>query len=316
MFKKAIHFIKYNNAAVLILVVIFIMGSGVWAQTEAGQEFIGEQQISNEGVDNILLLEADLDNFDMEFRIEQVEGDDNYFYVTYTYMDLALIDDAWQYQIQEAIRKVSKSLKKDLGIYLAEELQEEYEQRIKELSAEQSQASELGVESTRVEVSEYSGLIGTTLDLAGRFFNDYEPIKIREIPSPSIPPSVLASSVDESAVADDLTDIYNEYINANDPDRDDVFGVLDNCPDDFNPGQEDKDGDDIGDVCDPYYTLIPEEEDVSTTTNETATSSEDSLENSEQKTENSTATSSETQADGEPDVEVIELPVENATSTE
>ncbi len=329
MFKKATHFIKYNNATVLILVVIFIIGSGAWAQTEAGQEFIGERQVSSEGIDNTLLLEADLDNFDMEYRIEQVEEDpptrkasegrSRFYYVTYTYMDLALIDDAWQYQVQEAIRKVSKSLKKDLGVYLAEELNEEYEQRIKELRAEQAQASELGVESTRVEVSEYSGLIGATLNLVGQVFDDYEPIKTYVIPSPSVPPSVLASDVSESSVADDLTDIYNDYINANDPDRDDVFGVLDNCPDDFNPGQEDKDGDDIGDVCDPYFTLTPVEENVSTSSDETATSTDDSTDDRQQTADSSTATSSDEQVEEstEPDVEVIELPVEEAaTSTE
>ena len=45
------------------------------------------------------------------------------------------------------------------------------------------------------------------------------------------------------------------------PDRDwDGDGVLngaDNCPDDFNPGQEDADGDGIGDVCDTTPTTPP-----------------------------------------------------------
>ncbi len=40
-----------------------------------------------------------------------------------------------------------------------------------------------------------------------------------------------------------------EYASA-DPDGDGVLDSVDNCPDDANPGQEDNDGDDIGDVCD------------------------------------------------------------------
>jgi hypothetical protein len=36
-----------------------------------------------------------------------------------------------------------------------------------------------------------------------------------------------------------------------DEDQDGVGGPCDNCPDDANPGQQDHDGDDLGDVCDP-----------------------------------------------------------------
>lgn len=35
-----------------------------------------------------------------------------------------------------------------------------------------------------------------------------------------------------------------------DSDEDGYYDGMDNCPDDYNPGQEDKDGDDIGDICD------------------------------------------------------------------
>ena len=61
MFKRFIHFIKYNNATVLILVFIFVLGSGAFAATETGQEIIGEKQASIQGVDNTLLLEVDLE---------------------------------------------------------------------------------------------------------------------------------------------------------------------------------------------------------------------------------------------------------------
>ncbi|UCE17189.1 MAG: hypothetical protein JSV84_09805 [Gemmatimonadota bacterium] len=38
--------------------------------------------------------------------------------------------------------------------------------------------------------------------------------------------------------------------NCSDPDADDVCAVFDNCPEDFNPGQDDTDGDGVGDLCD------------------------------------------------------------------
>ena len=41
-----------------------------------------------------------------------------------------------------------------------------------------------------------------------------------------------------------------------DRDDDGVLNINDNCPDDANSGQEDLDGDQIGDVCDPCNDLV------------------------------------------------------------
>ena len=218
MLKKAINFIKYNNAALLILLAIFALGSGVWAQTEAGQEFIGEKQEEIKGIDNTLLLSVDLDNFDMDFKIERITEDDKYYFVAYTYLDLVKTDDAWEYLLNEKIRKVSLKIKKDLGAYLAEELKEEYDARVKTLKQEQKIALEKGKE-TRTEVVDYSGLIGKTLKLSEKIFFGYESVKTREIPSPTIPATVLAKRKIKKNISnaseekpDDLTKVYFDYI--------------------------------------------------------------------------------------------------------
>ncbi len=147
------------------------------------------------------------------------------------------------------MRKVSKKLKEDLGEYLAKELSEENEARIKDLKAAQAKARETG-EEKRVEVVQYSGLIGQTLELAGKVFPGYEAVKKRVLPSPSVPPNILAAAKNEtSGGADNLTDIYNDYVSKKDPDQDSFLGVLDNCPNVYNPDQADSDHNGVGDAC-------------------------------------------------------------------
>lgn len=291
MLKKAIDFIKYNNLTVLILLGIFLAGSSVFAQTETGQAVIGEKQVTYQGVDNTLLLQANLENLDMDFKIESISQDDKYYYVTYTFINLEPINNAWQYQLRENKRKISRKLRTDLGKYLAKQLKQEYDARIKELKIAKQAAEQVG-ESQLVEVEEYSGLIGKTLAVAGAIFPGYEPIKKTVLPSPSA--ALLLTNnrenvdpvIDSSGVYDDLSDIYSEYINDNDPDLDNLFGDVDNCPLVANPDQLDSNDDGIGDACE---------------------SNNDSSTNSELPTEAGT---------DEPNVEVIELPIDdNAESS-
>lgn len=277
MFRKFIDFIKYNNAVVFIILAVLLIASGVFAQTEVGQNFIGEKQSKTTGVDNTLLLAADLSAFDMDFKIEKIEADEHYYYITYTYLDLVKKDNVWQYLMQEKVRKVSKILRVDLGKFLAEELSEQYEARISDLLMAQNKARGEG-EQKRVEVSFYDGLIGQTLSLVDKTFPNYKPVKTKELPSPTAPKLASLSNSEESAslqTADNLTKIYNDYVSNMDPDRDDVIGNNDNCPYDYNPDQIDSDLDGRGDVCDSFdNTSLDIDSKVATTS---ATSSEEGI---------------------------------------
>lgn len=288
MLKKTLHFIKYNNAMVLILALIFVVGASTFAQTETGQEFIGTETTWIEGRDNTLLLETDLDSFDMDFQIERIEEDEKYYYVVYTCLDLVEEGSAWQFRLDEKVRKVSKKLKGDLGAYLAEEFSEEYSARIKELKEDKRKAQLQG-EEVRTEVTEYSGLIGQTLSLAEKVFPGYDSTKKRELASPestyALPGKNAISSL---GVADELTRIYYDFVARMDSDNDGYFGLDDNCPETPNPDQADRDGDGKGDACDDLFTLTPVIED------EEATSTEDVFDNNVGTTTEETIISSST----------------------
>lgn len=266
MLNKIIHFVKYNNATIIIIVIVLVVGTSVFA-SETGREAIGKKYTSIEGVDNILLIEADLDNFDMEYKIENIKENEENYFITYTFLDLVKINNVWQYMLKENIRKVSKKNKKDLGLYLAEELKEEYEAKIKKLKKEQDEAREQGQEE-RIEVVEYSGLIGKALDITGKVFSNYEPVKKKKLKSPVAKDALRELKQGEEtetsapvSSSDNLTQIYKDYIAENDPDNDNIFGTNDNCPAIYNPEQTDSDSDGVGDACD-IDSIVTEESTV------------------------------------------------------
>jgi len=317
MLQKIIHFIKYNNLTVLIVLAVFLLTGGVFAATPTGREAIGVKQTKIEGVDNSLLLAADLDNFNMDFKIDKIDQDETYYYVTYSYLDLAIINNAWQYQLNEKVRKITRKLKEDLGVYLAEEFKQQYDARIKELKLAKTEAQSQGQES-RVEVTEYSGLIGKTLDLAAAVFPSYQPVKKVELPAPVLTlPSAIANTAAEGNKAvvssDNLTKIYNDYLAAHDQDHDGVLDAADNCPTVANADQKDSDNDGLGDACSPTLTSP-----VAGATGEgsaTTTSSMPTTDQTASSTDQTATTTGQTSPIPEPDsVQVIELPTDNGSA--
>jgi hypothetical protein len=308
MFKKALDFIKYNNLFILILAIIFILGSGVFAQTETGQALIGNKQVKTEGVDNSLLLAADLDNLKMDYKIEKIEQDEKYYYITYTYIDLINKNSAWQYEMTEKTRPVSRKLNEDLGIYMAGQLQQEYDARIKDLKIEQAKAKGIG-ETQRQAVTEYTGLIGGLLDTVAKVIPNYEPVKKNNLPAPS-------------------SDMLHGYASSTpgDLDGDGLADDEDNCPLDSNPEQIDADANGVGDACDiniiideilndPDTENVKAEEDIPESSEPTADDNSTTTPDSFGEELNPASPSTDTEIDPEsvteePDVEIIEeIPV-------
>ncbi len=257
MLKQFIDFIKYNNIAALVLLALLILGTSALA-AEPVRQALGQKISKTQGFDNTLLLAADLDKMDMDFKIEKIEQDDKFYYVTYTYLDLTKAKQAWEYQLKEKTMKINRRrLKKDLGLYLAQELSEVRYERLKYLKKAQARAKQQG-QQKRVVVEAYSGLLGKVLNTASKVFPGYKPIKTKVLPSPpnlaalrTIKAPRPAEQTIASSAPDNLTAVYLDYLKRKDPDKDNVFGLLDNCPQTYNPDQADSDGDGLGDACDP-----------------------------------------------------------------
>jgi hypothetical protein len=204
-------FLKYNNAATLLVLFLFISGASVFAAPQ-GRQALGAPNSRVEGVDNTYFLSVNLEKFKANYRIEKIEADDEFYYVLYTYNDLVITNGVWQEMAIEKTRKITKkNLDKDLGLYLAGQLSEENAARIAELKQAQDLAKARGPER-RVKVTEYSGLIGKALNVAGEF-TGYEPVKKVELPSPilSVNPDEASQANDQTG-SDNIKSVYDQYL--------------------------------------------------------------------------------------------------------
>jgi len=204
--KKVTNFLKYNNAALLLALAVFLVGSSVFAAPLA-KDALGAKSTSIKGTDNTVLLLTKLDIFDMKYKVEAVTEDIDFYYVKYTYRNLEIKDNAWQEIGREATIKVTKKLQEDLGQYIASQLKDEYAARIAELTSAKEQALQTGPEK-RQEVTEYSGLIGKVLDVSKEVFPGYEPVKVMEVASPEVPAEVTSGGTGP----DNIEKIYDNYV--------------------------------------------------------------------------------------------------------
>jgi len=215
-----VDFMKYNNAFLIVLVVgVIAFSSLAFASEDIRDNTIGGKQVYAEGVDNTLLLNTDLDNFSMDFTINGITENEESFLVSYSYLDLEIQDgtpldnnqtgQVWQIVEKNGGRKITKPFRRDLGLYLADQLSQEAKARIKELKKLKKEEAEKG-QTKIVQVTKYSGLIGKVLDLSGVVFTGYEPVKKIELDTPIV--DEVAQARTRSGSSDNLTNVYNNWV--------------------------------------------------------------------------------------------------------
>ncbi len=176
-FEKIIDFVKYHNAFMIGLVLFFLCSGAIFASEGARDIIIGEEVITQQGIDNTALLEINLDDFDMQMQIIDVSEDGENYYVDYSYNMLVIIENVWQTVNLVETLDVSKIslIGKDLGLYLVEELGEVAGAQMVFLKKVQKKEQEKGVQEIVVSV-DYTGLKGLAIDLKNKILPGYEPV--------------------------------------------------------------------------------------------------------------------------------------------
>ena len=177
MFQQITNFIKYHNLFTIILGLVFIATAGAFANEGVRNTVIGEEIVTEIGVDNSQLLSADLDNFDINLKINNILEDEENYYVDYTFNTIAVRDNLWQPVVKAERFTVNKTGlgDRDLGIYLAEEFSEVVRGEIAYLKEAQKSEKERG-RTQIVKTIDYTGLIDLTLDLKNKILPGYEPV--------------------------------------------------------------------------------------------------------------------------------------------
>jgi hypothetical protein len=207
MFKKIIRFIKYNTIITAMIAIAFIAVASVMAANEDVKKVIGEEIVERSGVDNTVLLAADLENFDLKMEITGALEDEENFYIDYQYNTLAIKDNVWQEVLVEKQLTVSKASLdgRDLGLYLMEELGEIIDYQLAFLKEVQEKEEEKGV-TVVLEKTEYTGLIGLVFNTKTKELSGYEPVVKPEVADSSAPqPSGTMEPTGDGETSDDYS---------------------------------------------------------------------------------------------------------------
>lgn len=175
--QSIITFIKYHNLVPIILGVVLIATGGAFANEDVRNAVIGEEIITEQGIDNSQILAADLDNFDIVLQITGVNEDGGNYYVDYTYQTLAIKNNVWQLITKGKTLTVSKKAlgNEDLGLYAQEELGEVADYELNYLKEVQVVERKKGMTKLVASV-DYTGFIGLVLDIKDKILPGYEPV--------------------------------------------------------------------------------------------------------------------------------------------
>ena len=176
--KRLINFVKYNNAFVIGLVLVLFGGGAIFAASpDARSAVVGKEIVTVRGVDNSRIINADLDNFDFQVKIDNVTEDAANYYVDYSFRTIGVEANVWQAITRNLQMTVAKDALagQDLGLYVQAQLANIAQNELAYLEQAQSAEKEKGLTQI-VRTTEYTGLIGLVLDVKNAVLPGYDPV--------------------------------------------------------------------------------------------------------------------------------------------
>jgi len=175
---KIVDFVKYHNAfTVGLALALFCTGAIFAASPEARDAVLSKEIITVRGVDNSRIINADLENFDFQMKIENVAEDETNYYIDYSFQTLGVKNNVWQIIARANTMTVGKAsiAGQDLGLYVQAQLANIAQNELAYLKQAQAAEREKGLTQI-VRTTKYSGLIGLVLDMKNAVLPGYEPV--------------------------------------------------------------------------------------------------------------------------------------------
>lgn len=165
--KVILDFLKYNNAVPIILAVM-ILGTG--AAFAANPELRGSvfpsattgKPLPPKPTDTTTLEAKNLEDFDLDVRIDSITEDGATYFVSYSYTTLEVQGGAWKELRKGAKMEIPKALlgKRDLKTYLVEQIGQVIDRELAYLS----EAQVTLVAGQAKNASKYAALVGEEID--------------------------------------------------------------------------------------------------------------------------------------------------------
>lgn len=224
---KIIRFFIYNNIVPITISFVLLGAASTYAATNPEQILAETQKVVS--IDNTYIANKDLSRYTPKARIVAVREDSDFYYVSYQFTTIELVEYVWQDVTMAEEMKIAKATLgtyRDLGEFVTRQLRERIANEL--IRLRETQVFERQNITQKQVTTQYSGLIGGLLDDKTETIAGYTPVV--EAPSPETERQTFArpdpnakmpaQPIPAEELRDDETtydDDEEDYFNQNNP---------------------------------------------------------------------------------------------------